>query len=182
VSGELVAVDAVLNINQDALFRHPELEELRRELPVEDAIAEEAQRNSWTYIDLDGDIGILSSGAGLTMAILDLIERAGGRAANFLDTAQIDDEGIVRAFELIVRAKPVKSVLVNIFAGLNRCDGLARGITRYLADNPLPVPVVVRMIGNREEEGYRILRDAGIEPVAELEPAVEMAVAAAQGR
>jgi succinyl-CoA synthetase beta subunit len=176
-AGDLLAVDAVLNVNEDSVARHPELLELKAAIPADDPIAEEAAEKSWTYIDLGGDIGVLSSGAGLTMAILDLIQYGGGTPGNFLDTAQIDDEGIYEAFELLGRAREFKVLLVNIFAGLNRCDLLADGIRRYLEGHPLQVPVVVRMIGNLEEEGHRILRDAGIEPTAGLEDAVDRAVA-----
>jgi succinyl-CoA synthetase beta subunit len=174
--GNLCAVDAVLNINEDSVFRHEELTAFQKEIPVDDPIAAEASLSSWTYIELPGDIGILSSGAGLTMAILDLIHKAGGSAANFLDTAQIDDEGIYNAFELLSRAKKTRVLLVNIFAGLNRCDSLAMGIQRYLNDHPIETPLVVRMIGNLEEEGHQILREMGIEPFSRLEDAVEKAV------
>jgi len=180
--GNVCAVDAVLNINEDSVFRHEELLDLKKEIPVDDPIAEEALLSNWTYIELPGDIGILSSGAGLTMAILDLIHRAGGRPANFLDTAQIDDEGIYNAFELLSRAKKTRVLLVNMFAGLNRCDNLALGIQRYLKNHPIKIPLVVRMIGNLEEEGHRILREIGIEPFSRLEDAVEQAVKLSRGQ
>jgi succinyl-CoA synthetase beta subunit len=179
--GKLVALDAVLNVNEDSVARHPELAPLREELPPGDPIAEEAAERSWTYIELPGNVGILSSGAGLTMAILDLIHAAGGGAANFLDTAQIEEEGIYDAFGLLARAGRSRVFLVNIFAGLNRCDSLAKGIVRYLADHEVGVPVVVRMVGNQEEEGHRMLREAGIEPFSGLEEAVGRAVELAAG-
>ncbi len=174
--GNLCAVDAVLNINDDSVFRHEDVIALKKEIPVDDPIAEEASRSNWTYIDLPGDIAILSSGAGLTMTILDLIHKAGGSAANFLDTAQIDDEGIYNAFDLLSRAKKSPVLLINIFAGLNRCDSLAWGIRRYLDDHPINIPIVVRMIGNLEEEGHRILKEIDIAPFSGLEDAVEHAV------
>lgn len=174
--GELLALDAVLNINDDSLFRHPEFEAFKTEIGVPDPIADEAAANKWTYIDLPGDIAILSSGAGLTMTILDLIHLAGGSAANFLDTAQIDDEGIYKAFELLRRAKPAKSMLVNIFAGLNQCDRLAMGIRQYLQDNPIDIPIVIRMIGNGEEAGRHILGEIGIRAYTDLEEAVDQVV------
>jgi len=177
VKGTLVAVDAVLNISDDALFRQPEITELGKQIENPDPIVREATANNWTYIDLPGDIGILSSGAGLTMAILDLIHLGGGSAANFLDTAQIDDEGIYRAFALLAKAKPVNAMLINIFAGLNRCDKLAEGIVQYLKDRPYNKPIVVRMIGNKEEIGHRILRESGIEPYHSIEEAVERVIA-----
>ena len=173
---EFLAVDGVLNINSDSLFRHPELETFRREIGDIDPIAEQANANNWTYIDLPGDIAILSSGAGLTMTILDLINFSGGAAANFLDTAQIDENGIYKAFELLAKAKEAKVMLVNIFAGLNRCDMLAQGIRRYIEEHPLDIPVVIRMIGNKEDIGHRILREIGIEPFTNLEQAVDRVV------
>ncbi|UCG88936.1 MAG: succinate--CoA ligase subunit beta [Gemmatimonadota bacterium] len=179
--GRLVAVDAVLNINDAALFRQPEMASLAEQSGGGDAIAQEANANKWTYIDLPGDIAILSSGAGLTMTILDLIRLEGGSAANFLDTAQIDDDGIYSAFELLARAKDARAMMINIFAGLNRCDKLAEGIVRYLQEHPYDKPVVVRMIGNAEEAGHRILRDFGVEPYRKLEEAVERVVVLARG-
>jgi succinyl-CoA synthetase beta subunit len=176
VAGGLLAVDAVLNVNEDSVDRHEDLLALRDEIPVEDPIAEEASRSGWTYIDLGGDIGILSSGAGLTMAILDLINGAGGTAANFLDTAQIDDEGIIAAFDLLRRARPTKVLLINVFAGLNRCDVLAEGIRKSITEHPPGIPIVVRMVGNLEEAGHRILGECGLEPYTGLEDAVDAAV------
>ncbi len=177
--GGLLALDAVLNVNPDSVSRHPELLALARQLPADDPLVAEAAARSWTYIDLGGDIAILSSGAGLTMTIVDLITRAGGSAANFLDTAQIDAQGIGQAFALLTRARPPRAWLVNIFAGLNRCDDLARGIVAYLGAHPLAQPLVVRMVGNQEDQGHAILREAGVEPVTELEQAVQRCVALA---
>ncbi|UCE04503.1 MAG: succinate--CoA ligase subunit beta [bacterium] len=176
-SGDFLAVDAVLNINDDSHFRHPELTSLKQELEVSDPIAEQASANNWTYIDLPGDIAILSSGAGLTMTILDLIHLAGGSAANFLDTAQIDGEGIYKAFQLLNSAKQAKAILVNIFAGLNQCDSLASGIHQYLTDHPVDIPIVIRMIGNKEEIGHKILTEIGIKPYTNLEEAIDQVVA-----
>ena len=179
----LVALDAVLNVNDDAVARHPDLLALQAGIAAadDDALAEQARQLSWTYIDLGGDIGILSSGAGLTMTIVDLLTRQGATAANFLDTAQIDERGMYQAFELLRQARPPRVWLVNIFAGLNRCDRLAEGIRDYLADHPLDAPLVVRMVGNLEAEGHRVLREAGIEPVTELEQAIDRCVALAGG-
>ena len=173
---KIIAVDAVLNINDDSLFRHAEIAELRKEFQDTDHIAEEARANNWTYIDLPGDIAILSSGAGLTMTILDLINFSGGSPANFIDTAQIDEDGIYQAFNLLVKAKSAKTMLINIFAGLNRCDSLAKGIQRYLKDFPVDIPIVIRMVGNKEKEGHEILRGIGIKPFSKLEEAVEKVV------
>ncbi|MBT3217767.1 MAG: succinate--CoA ligase subunit beta [Proteobacteria bacterium] len=177
----LVAVDGVLNVDDDSLARHPDLLKLKEDIPPDDPLAEEASQRSWSYIDLEGDIAILSSGAGLTMAIVDLIGRAGSTAANFLDTAQIDDQGIIAAFDLLSRARPAKAWLVNIFAGLNRCDLLAEGIRSYLTEHPIDAPLIVRMVGNQEERGHAILAEAGIEVVRGLEEAVDRVVAMAKG-
>jgi succinyl-CoA synthetase beta subunit len=179
--GSLWAVDAVLNLDEAAAFRHEDWHQLRENISVDQPLVDEARAQNWTYIDLPGDIGILSSGAGLTMAILDLIHGAGGEPANFLDTAQMDDEDLYRAFEFMKRAKPVKVLLVNIFAGLNRCDTLAEGIRRYLEEKPLDIPLVVRMQGNGEEAGRRILQDLEMEPFSRIEHAVEKAVKIARG-
>ena len=177
----LVAVDAVLNVNHDGVSRHPELVSLKQQIPTDDPLSDEAAHKSWTFIDLGGDIAILSSGAGLTMTIVDLLTRGGGSAANFLDTAQIDETGIYQAFELLRRARKPKVWLVNIFAGLNRCDRLAEGIVSYLSDHPLDEPMVVRMVGNLEQEGHAILREAGVEPVGELEQAIARCIELSKG-
>jgi succinyl-CoA synthetase beta subunit len=172
----VIALDAVLNIDEDSLFRHPELIKRRGKSEKDFQLEELCREMSWTYIEMDGDIGILSSGAGLTMAILDLIQQRGGSAANFLDTAQMDADGIYKAFELFYQNPKVKVILVNIFAGLNRCDNLAEGIKRYLRDHQLTVPLVVRMIGNREEEGRNILKQINVEAIQGLEEAVDKVV------
>ncbi len=168
----LVAVDAVLNINEPAVDRHPELKQLAEQLPPEDPLVAEARQHRWTFIDLGGDVAILSSGAGLTMTIVDLLHQEGVQPANFLDTAQFDEQGMMDAFALLSRARPPKVWLVNIFAGLNRCDRLAEGMRTYLADHPIEQPMVVRMVGNFEDEGHAILKEIGITPVRELEQAI----------
>ena len=170
--GKLIAVDAVLNINDDSLFRQEKLHPYMDVVRDLDSIEERARAESWTYIELDGSVGILSSGAGITMAILDLLNREGVKPANFLDTAQMDGEGLYRAFDLLLENRRVQVVLVNIFAGLNRCDDLALGLKRYLEERKPSQPIVVRMIGNREEEGFRILREIGLEPVKGVEEAI----------
>jgi len=172
----LVAVDGVLNINEPAVDRHPELKKLAEQLPAEDPLVAEARKHRWTFIDLGGDVAILSSGAGLTMTIVDLLHEEGVQPANFLDTAQFDEQGMQEAFALLSRARPPKVWLVNIFAGLNRCDRLAEGIRTYLAEHPIEQPMVVRMVGNFEDEGHAILKEIGITPVRELEQAIEECV------
>ena len=175
-NGSVIALDAVLNIDEDSLFRHPELIKRRGKSEKEFQLEQLCREMNWTYIEMDGDIGILSSGAGLTMAILDLIQQRGGSATNFLDTAQMDADGIYKAFDLFYQHPKVKVILVNIFAGLNRCDDLAEGIKRYLRDHRLTVPLVVRMIGNREEEGRKILKQINVEAIPGLEEAIDKVV------
>jgi len=174
--GKAVALDAFLNIDDDSLFRHSDLIRPRGKSKEEFEFEQFLKEMKWKYIEMDGDIGILSSGAGITMAILDLISMRGGKTANFLDTAQMDAEGIYRAFSLFSGNTNLKVLLVNIFAGLNRCDDLAMGIKRYLTEHPLRIPVVVRMIGYREEEGKNILREINIEAIRNLEEAVEKVI------
>jgi len=174
--GGAVALDAFLNIDDDSLFRHSVLVRPRGKSKEEFEFENFLKEMKWKYIEMEGDIGILSSGAGITMAILDLINMRGGKTANFLDTAQMDAEGIYKAFSLFSGNVNLKVLLVNIFAGLNRCDDLAMGIKRYLSENKLRIPVVVRMIGYREEEGKSILREINIEAIRSLEEAVEKVI------
>lgn len=172
----LIALDGAMVIDDEAQFRHPEL--VRPRGRTEESFRQEQayKDRGWTYIQMEGDIGILSSGAGITMAILDLIHLHGGRPANFLDTAQMNRQGIYDAFQIFHNNAGIKCLLVNIFAGLNRCDQLAEGIRDYLAAYRPPFPIVVRMAGNREKEGGEILEGIGISPIAGLEESVERAV------
>lgn len=174
--GPPLALDALITIDDESQFRHLELVRPRAQSQEEFAREQEFKKRGWTYIPLEGEIGILSSGAGITMAILDLIHFNGGKAANFLDTAQMDRKGIYDAFQIFHKSPNTKVLLVNIFAGLNRCDELALGITDYLRDFKAPFPIVVRMIGNKDQEGRAILEEAGIKPFPSLEEAVAKAI------
>ncbi len=176
--GDMVALDAFLNVDDDSLFRHPELVRPRGKTAEEYEFDRHLKEMKWKFIEMDpeGEIGILSSGAGVTMAILDLIHAGGGRPANFLDTSQMDAEGIYKAFSLFAGNKKLKVLLVNIFAGLNRCDDLAMGIRRYLEERSLGMPLVVRMIGHREDEGKAVLREIGVETIRSLEESVDKAL------
>lgn len=172
-----VALDGAMVIDDEAQFRHPELVRCRAQ--TEESFKQEQayKDKGWTYIQMEGDIGVLSSGAGITMAILDLINLRGGRAANFLDTAQMNRQGIFDAFQIFHNSKSIKVLLVNIFAGLNRCDELAEGIKNYVSAYQAPFPIVVRMVGNREKEGRAILEGIGITPISGLEESVDRAIA-----
>ena len=179
--GKAVALDAFLNMDDDSLFRHSDLLRPRGKSEKEFEFEQFLKEMKWKYIEMDGDIGILSSGAGVTMAILDLISMHGGRPANFLDTAQMDADGIYKAFSLFSDNKNLKVLLINIFAGLNRCDELAMGIKRYLQENGLKTPLVVRMIGYREEEGKNILKEVNVEAIRSLEESVDKVIQIARG-
>jgi succinyl-CoA synthetase beta subunit len=179
--GRAVALDAFLNVDDDSLFRHSDLVRPRGKSKEEFEFEQNLKEMKWKYIEMDGNIGILSSGAGVTMAILDLISMSGGRPANFLDTAQMNAEGIYKAFSLFADNPKLKVLLVNIFAGLNRCDDLAMGIKRYLQENGLKTPLVVRMIGYREEEGKNILKEVNVEAIRSLEESVDKVIQIARG-
>jgi len=181
--GKSMALDAFLNVDDDSLFRHSDLVKPRGMTREQFDFEQSLKEKKWKYIEMDpdGEIGILSSGAGITMAILDLIKMHGGRPANFLDTAQMNAEGIYSAFSLFADNKKLKVLLVNIFAGLNRCDDLAMGIKKYLQQHPLRMPLVVRMIGYREDEGKGILKEIDVETIRSLEDSVEKVIQIAQG-
>ena len=175
--GRVVALDGAAVMDGDALFRQQDLVLPRGQSQEEFDQEREYAARGWSYHRLDGDIGILSSGAGITMAILDLMRMRGGRPANFLDTAQMDRQGIYDAFHIFKDDPALKTVMVNIFAGLNRCDHLAQGIKDFLTEHKPSFKVVVRMIGNLEEEGRKVLQEIGIEPIRDLEQAVEKTIA-----
>lgn len=174
--GRLLAVDAKVNLDDDALFRHPDLAALRdreQEDPLE-ALAADADI---AYVRLDGDVGCLVNGAGLAMATLDMVSRAGAQPANFLDVGGgASEEKVQQAFSIILDDPRVKRVLVNIFGGILRCDVAARGIVEAIRRKGSCPPMVVRMLGTNVEEGRAILRNAGL-PVTFVETLQEAAEA-----
>jgi succinyl-CoA synthetase beta subunit len=178
----LVALDGAIIIDDDALSRHQEMIRCRSQKEEDFKKEQEYKNNGWTYLKMDGDIGILSSGAGITMAILDLMSEKGGRPGNFLDTAQMNREGIYKAFKIFSEACTVKTVLVNIFAGLNRCDELAEGIKDFINEKPPEFNIVVRMIGNREKEGKEILNTIGVQAISSLEESIDKAIAVTEDK
>ena len=183
-SGDLIALDAKLNFDDSALYRHPEIEKLR-DPDEEEAREREAREIDLAYVGLDGNIGCMVNGAGLAMATLDVINVCGGNPANFLDAGGGADKDKVRdAFKLILRDPKVKAILVNIFGGIVRCDLIAEGVVAAASELGLEVPLVVRLQGNRAAEGRAILAGSGlnITPVETLRDAGEAAVAAAVGR
>jgi succinyl-CoA synthetase beta subunit len=159
---EVVALDAKVTLDANALFRHPENEKLR-DPSAEDPQEQMAKEKGLTYVKLDGDIGILGNGAGLVMSTLDVVAQAGGQPANFLDAGGGSKaEAIVDAVEVILSDEKVKAVLFNIFGGITRCDEVARGLIEAFEQVKPQVPFVVRLNGTNEEEGQRLLADAAL--------------------
>ncbi len=173
-SGELVAADARIIVDDNALFRHPEFQG-RSSIRVDDTPLEaEARRLNLAYVDLSGDIGIIGNGAGLVMATLDLVALFGGRPANFLDIGGGAQTEVIKKALMLVMSKPeVKAVLINILGGITRCDLVAQGIIDGLNESATRKPIAIRMIGTNEEEGTRILRQAGVHVHSNMEEAVQ---------
>ena len=160
---EVMALDAKVTLDGNALFRHPENEELR-DPSDEDPQEQMAKEKGLTYVKLDGDIGILGNGAGLCMSTLDVVAQAGGEPANFLDAGGGSKaEAIVDALEVITSDPKVKAILFNIFGGITRCDEVARGIIEATRQMDLKHPLVVRLDGTNSEEGLKLLAEAGLE-------------------
>jgi succinyl-CoA synthetase beta subunit len=176
-TGEFVACDARIIVDDNALFRHPEVAE-RASLRAEGTSAEAtAIKEKLAYVDLDGDIGIIGNGAGLVMATLDLVHLFGGKPANFLDIGGGAQAEVIKRAVMLVMSKPqVKTVLVNILGGVTRCDIVAQGVIEALKESAVKKPVVVRMIGTNEEEGLRMLHQAGIYTYSSMEEAIREAV------
>ena len=161
-NGDLLALDAKMNFDDNALYRHPDIKELR-DLGEEDALEIEASKFSLNYIHLDGNIGCMVNGAGLAMATMDIIKLAGGEPANFLDVGGgANAEQIRNAFKILMSDKNVKAVLINIFGGILRCDVLAQGVIAAVKELGVPVPIVIRMEGTNVEEGKRLLRESAM--------------------
>ena len=161
-SGDLLALDAKMNFDDNALYRHQDIKDLR-DLGEEDALEIEASKFSLNYIHLDGNIGCMVNGAGLAMATMDIIKLAGGEPANFLDVGGgANAEQIRNAFKILMSDKNVKAVLINIFGGILRCDVLAQGVIAAVKELGVPVPIVIRMEGTNVEEGKRLLKESGM--------------------
>jgi len=159
-AGDLLALDAKINFDDNALFRHADLKDLR-DLGEEAPLEVEASKFSLNYIKLDGTIGCMVNGAGLAMATMDIIKLAGGEPANFLDVGGgANAEQIKNAFRILMSDKSVKAVLINIFGGILRCDVLAQGVIAAVTDLGVPVPIVIRMEGTNVELGKQMLKDS----------------------
>jgi succinyl-CoA synthetase beta subunit len=158
--GDLLALDAKMNFDDNALYRHPDIKDLR-DLGEEDPLEIEASKFNLNYIHLDGNIGCMVNGAGLAMATMDLIKLAGGEPANFLDVGGgANAEQIRNAFKILMSDTKVQAVLINIFGGILRCDVLAQGVIAAVKELGVPVPIVIRMEGTNVEEGKRLLEES----------------------
>lgn len=181
--GRVVALDAKLSFDDNALFRHPDVVEMR-DLDEEDPAEIEASKYDLSYISLDGDIGCLVNGAGLAMATMDTIKLYGGSPANFLDVGGgATAEKVTEAFKIMLRNPNLKAILVNIFGGIMKCDTIATGVVSAAREVQLKVPLVVRMKGTNEELGKKILAESGLPIITadNMAEAGEKVVAAARG-
>jgi len=181
--GKIVALDAKLNFDANALFRHPDIVEMR-DLDEEDPAEIEASKFDLSYISLDGDIGCLVNGAGLAMATMDTIKLYGGSPANFLDVGGgATAEKVTEAFKIMLKNPELKAILVNIFGGIMKCDTIATGVVAAAREVRLKVPLVVRMKGTNEELGRKILAESGLPIISanNMGEAAEKVVAAAKG-
>jgi malate-CoA ligase subunit beta len=160
--GSIIALDAKMTFDDNALFRHPTISELR-DKSQEDARETRAADRGLSYVGLAGNIGCIVNGAGLAMATMDMIKLAGGEPANFLDIGGgATPERVAKAFRLVLSDDNVQAILVNIFAGINRCDWVAEGVVQALEKHPVKIPLVVRLAGTHVEEGRRILAKSGL--------------------
>lgn len=176
-SGDLVALDAKMTFDDNALFRRPQIAELR-DKSQEDPRESHAQDRGLSYVGLDGTIGCIINGAGLAMASMDMIKLAGGEPANFLDIGGgASPERVLKAFRAVLQDKSVEVILVNIFAGINRCDWVAEGVVSAFREIDVQIPVVVRLAGTHVEEGRKIIAASGL-PIVTADTLAEAATAA----
>ncbi|MCY4180416.1 MAG: ADP-forming succinate--CoA ligase subunit beta, partial [Litoreibacter sp.] len=176
----VIALDAKMTFDDNALFRHPQVAELRDKSQEDPREARAADRGL-NYVGLDGNIGCIVNGAGLAMATMDTIKLAGGEPANFMDIGGgATPERVAKAFRLVLSDKNVQAVLVNIFAGINRCDWVAEGVVQALKEVEVDIPVIVRLAGTNVEQGQKILAQSGMPIIraSTLNEAAERAVGA----
>ena len=181
-TGDLLCLDAKLNFDDNALYRHGEIAGLR-DASEEDPTELEASKRDLNYVKLDGTIGCMVNGAGLAMATMDIIKLYGGEPANFLDVGGgADKEKVTEAFKIILRDPNVEAILVNIFGGIMRCDIIAEGVVAAAKEVQLAVPLVVRLEGTNVEQGAKILAESGLPILSanELADAAEKVVKAAK--
>jgi succinyl-CoA synthetase beta subunit len=181
--GDVLALDAKMNFDDNGLFRHPNIKEYR-DLDEEDPLEVEASKFDLNYIKMDGNVGCMVNGAGLAMATMDIIQYAGGRPANFLDVGGgANEEQVKNAMRILLSDRNVKAVLINIFGGIMRCDIIATGVVNAVKEIGIAVPVVVRLEGTNVEEGKAILKSSGLAiiPADGMKDAAEKVIAALGG-
>ncbi len=183
-SGEFLALDAKMGFDDNAIYRHPDIHEMR-DLNEEDPVELEAAKYGLSYVNLDGNVGCMVNGAGLAMATMDIIKHEGGEPANFLDVGGgANPDTVAKGFELILRDPNVKSIFVNIFGGIVRCDRIANGILQATEKVDVNVPVIVRLDGTNADIAADILKNAGIKNIiaaSDLQDGAQKAVKAARG-
>jgi succinyl-CoA synthetase beta subunit len=180
-AGEVKAIDAKMNIDDNALFRLPDVEAMRDEAS-ENVYERKAREAGLSYIPLDGDVGCCVNGAGLAMATMDLVKYYGGEPANFLDIGgSSNPEKVVTAFEIIMSDPAVKSILFNIFGGITRCDDVANGIVEATRRIDVSLPMAIRLTGTNEDVAVEILRENGFEAMTDMDEVVMRAVELAAG-
>jgi succinyl-CoA synthetase beta subunit len=176
--GNVLALDAKMNFDDNALVRHPEVHEMR-DLDEEDPLEVEASKFDLNYIKLDGNVGCMVNGAGLAMATMDIIMHTGGMPANFLDVGGgVSEESVKNAFKILVSDQDVKAALINIFGGIVRCDLVANGIVKAAKELRLNIPMVVRLEGTNVEQGKKILEESGLsfQPASSMQEAADKVV------
>lgn len=179
---DLIALDAKISFDDNAIFKHPEIDKLN-DNAQKDPREVAAKEHDLSYVGLDGDIGCIINGAGLAMASMDMIKYCGGEPANFLDIGGgASPERVGKAFELVLADKKVKAMLVNVYAGINRCDWIAEGLVQVIPKVNLQIPLIVRLSGTNVEEGIKIVKDSGLPIILAdtLKDAAQKAVDAAK--
>lgn len=180
-AGQLIALDAKITLDDSAMYRHPELNELR-DLDVEDPSEVEARKYGLSYVKMDGEIGCLVNGAGLAMTVMDMTKFFGGSPANFLDIGGgASAEKVSAAMKIILADPNVKVVMVNIFGGITRCDEVAKGVITVIKQHEKPIPVVVRMIGTNSKDGLAIMEEIKPQVFESMSEASKAAVALTKG-
>jgi succinyl-CoA synthetase beta subunit len=180
-AAEVIALDGKITVDDNALMRQPDLEDLR-DMKEENLAEIDAKEKGLAFIQLDGDIGCMVNGAGLAMATMDMINIFGGKPANFLDVGgSSNPEKVVHAFRLILAEGKVKAVLINIFGGITRCDDIAKGILKAYDTMDIPVPVVVRLTGTNAEEGKALLEGSKLIPAGTFAEAVQKTISLGKG-
>lgn len=176
--GNVLALDAKMNFDDNALVRHPEIQEMR-DLDEEEPLEVEASKYDLNYIKLDGNVGCMVNGAGLAMATMDIIMLSGGMPANFLDVGGgVSEDSVKNAFKILVSDQDVKAALINIFGGIVRCDLVAKGIVKAAKELRLNIPMVVRLEGTNVEQGKKILEESGLsfQPASSMQEAADKVV------